>query len=86
MTRISVHGNEAAPETRGKTDRRKAEYGSVLLDALLCLFISGIIFGIVVNSQDVRRRALTELTEHTGRLIEERNLIDRERTGINEKQ
>jgi hypothetical protein len=73
-------------EAPGKTDRKKAEYGSVLLDALLCLFISGIIFGIAVNSQDVRRRALAELTEHTGQLIEERNRIDGERAGINEKQ
>ncbi|MDR0451793.1 MAG: hypothetical protein LBH15_01970 [Treponema sp.] len=58
----------------------------MLLDALLCLFISGIIFGIVANSQGARRNALEELTEHTSRLIEERNRNDGERTGINEKQ
>jgi uncharacterized membrane protein len=79
MTRISVHGND--PAVRAETDR-----GFALMDALLCLFICGIIFGIAVNSQVVRRRALAELTEHAGRLIEERNRIDGERTGINEKQ
>ncbi|MDR2053615.1 MAG: hypothetical protein LBP80_09385, partial [Treponema sp.] len=64
----------------------KADRGFALVDALLCLFICGIIFGIAANSQAVRRRALAELAEHTGRLIEERNRIDGERTGIDEKQ
>jgi hypothetical protein len=71
MTRTSVHGNER---------------GFVLLDALLCLFITGIIFGILLNSQAVRRRVFADMTEHTGRMIEERNRIDGERTGINEEQ
>jgi hypothetical protein len=48
------------------------------------LFICGIIFGIAANSQAARKRVLAELTEHTGRLIEERNRIDGERTGISE--
>jgi hypothetical protein len=79
-----VRGND--PAVRTKTGGGKADRGFALVDALLCLFICGIIFGIAANSQAVRRRALAELTEHTGRLIEERNRIDGERTGINEKQ
>jgi hypothetical protein len=50
------------------------------------LFITGIIFGIIFNSQAVQRRVFAGLTEHTGRMIEERNRIDGERTGINEEQ
>jgi hypothetical protein len=84
MTRTLVPGNN--PAARAKTDGGKAERGFALVDALLCLFICGIILGIVANSQAVRRRALTELTEYAGRLIEERNRIDGERTGLNEKQ
>jgi hypothetical protein len=83
MMRTLVHGNK--PATRAETDGGKADRGFALVDALLCLFICGIIFGIAANSQAARRRALAELTEQTGRLIEERNRIDRERTGINEK-
>ncbi|MDR2246924.1 MAG: hypothetical protein LBE17_09730 [Treponema sp.] len=82
MTRTSVPGNESNPKARGKPDHDKSDRGFALTDALLCLFICGIIFGIAANSQAVRKRVLTELTEHTGRLIEERNRIDGERTDI----
>ncbi|MDR2784747.1 MAG: hypothetical protein LBB83_02415 [Treponema sp.] len=82
MTRILVHGNK--PALHAKTDNGKADHGFALVDALLCLFICGIIFGIAANSQAARKRVLAELTEHTGRLIEERNRIDGERTGISE--
>jgi hypothetical protein len=80
MMRTSVPGNNLS--RRDKSDRRKSDRGFALTDALLCLFICGIIFGIAANSQTVRRRVLAELTEHAGRLIEERNRIDGERTGI----
>jgi hypothetical protein len=75
MTRTLVHGNKA----------RKAEHGFVLLDAILCLFIAGIILGIVFNTRIIHSWALDAATEHTGHIIEERNRIDRERLGIDER-
>jgi hypothetical protein len=86
MKRTLVPGNEKRRAVRGKTKRGRGEGGFVLIDALLCLFLSGIIIGVAANSHDTRRRVLEKLTELTGQLIGERNRIDGERTGINEKQ
>jgi hypothetical protein len=83
-TGLSNKSNESPGTGVREPVTRRAERGFVLLDALLCLFISGIIFGIIVNSQAVQRRALAEVTKHAGQLIEERNRIDGKRVGIDE--
>ncbi|GHT79598.1 hypothetical protein FACS1894130_08770 [Spirochaetia bacterium] len=78
MTRISVHGNR---KDRGKTQ------GFVLLDALLCLFITGFMLLMLQGTAAVQRRIAVETAAHTQKIIEERNHIAAEIIGsIYEKQ
>jgi competence protein ComGC len=69
MTRIFAPGN-------------KRERGFALIDALLCLFLSGVVFLLLQGNSGAERRITLKAGEQAMALITERNALDYNRMGI----